>query len=70
MGKILAILALCSLPVFAQEIKEGKDGTVVITISKEQSENCKKEGGCVLISMKAIEGIVWEASSLMCGKKI
>lgn len=64
------LLLIISFPLMAQEIKEGRNGTVVITLTKEQAENCKKEGGCILISMKTIEAIVWEASSLMCGKKI
>lgn len=66
---ILAVgmFALCSQ---AQEIKGNPDGSVSITITKEQADECKKNGGCTLISMKMIEAIIWEAANQLCGKKI
>lgn len=55
---------------YAQEIKGNPDGSVSITITKEQAEECKKGGGCTLISMQMIEALVIESARYMCGKKI
>lgn len=70
MGKILVVLALYSCSLFAQEIKQNPDGSISITITKEMADDCKRNGGCTLISMKLIEAIIWESANQLCGKKI
>ena len=56
MGKILGIaLSLYACVAFAQEITQNPDGSVTITVSKEEVEQCKANGGCMLVPMKMIE---------------
>lgn len=70
MGKILLVLAFCSVSVFAQEINRLPDGSITITLNKEQAEECKNNGGCAIIPMKLLEALVWESAKQMCGKRI
>lgn len=65
------LLFLISVNVFANELtfESQQDGSVVIKVPKEIVEQCKKEGGCVLISYQSIEEVVRNSARYLCGKE-
>ena len=54
---------------FAQEVTVNKDGSVSLTLSKQEAERCKKSGGCPFIPLDELEAVMLEAAKNMCGRK-
>ena len=70
MGKILCFaLSFYTCSLFAEEVKQNPDGSVTLTFSKQEAEICKNSGGCLVIPLNELEGIMREAAKNMCGKK-
>jgi hypothetical protein len=70
MGKVLCFaLAVYSCALFAQEVKVNPDGSVVLTLSKQEAEYCKNNGGCLVIPVNDLEPLMREAAKNMCGRK-
>lgn len=68
--KTLIVLILFISFAHAQEVTVNPDGSVTLKLSKQEAENCKKGGGCVVMPVKDLEPIVREAAQFMCGKTI
>lgn len=54
----------------AQEVTVNKDGSVTLTLSKQEADKCKNGGGCVVIPVNELEPIIRETAKMMCGKSI
>jgi hypothetical protein len=68
MKKLLLILLL-SAPSYAQQVQVNPDGSVTLTLSKQEADRCKNNGGCVVIPINDLEPIIRDAAKNMCGKK-
>lgn len=68
--KTFLAIILISFPVNAADFQEKKDGSMVITLTKQEMLDCAKEGGCALISMKGLQEVAKNAAAYMCGKSI
>jgi hypothetical protein len=69
--KLLGIsLMLFALSSQAQEVKVNPDGSVTLTLSKQEADKCKNGGGCVVIPVNELEPIIRETAKMMCGKSI
>ena len=64
------LLIILVFPVNAADFQEKKDGSMVITLTKQEMLDCAKEGGCALISMKGLQEVAKNAAAYMCGKSI
>lgn len=64
------LIFILALPVSAAEFQEKKDGSVVITLSKQEMVECAKKGGCVIISISDVQEVAKNAAAHMCGKSI
>ena len=60
---------MLSAPCYSEEVKLNPDGSVTLTFSKQEAELCKNSGGCLVIPLNELEGIMREAAKNMCGKK-
>lgn len=70
MGKVLCFaLAFYSCSLYAQEVTINPDGTVTLTLSKQEADHFKNGGGCVVIPVHELEPIIREAAKQMCGRK-
>lgn len=63
-------MMLFALSLQAQEVKVNPDGSVTLTLSKQEAENCKKGGGCVVMPVSDLEPIIRETARMMCGKSV
>lgn len=69
--KILGVsLMLFALSLQAQEVKVNPDGSVTLTLSKQEADNCKNGGGCVVMPVKDLEPLIRETARMMCGKSV
>lgn len=64
------LLLFISFNCLAADFQEKKDGSMVITLTKQEMVECTKEGGCVIISMKGISEVAKNSAAYMCGKSI
>lgn len=56
-------LATLSISIPAAEIKLGKNGQLTVTLTKAETEKCKTEGGCYVLSGKTLGEVVDQVRS-------
>lgn len=63
------LLACCQAsPVPAATAETNPDGTVTITLTKEQAEYCEKHGSCMVVPIELIREAIRRAAN-SCGKE-
>jgi len=66
----LLILSCCSLaPAADIPAKTNTDGTMTLTLTKEQAAYCVANGGCIVVPIAIVTEVVQRAR-LSCGKEI
>ena len=67
--KLILVASLFALSCNDQEVTINKDGSITLTLSKQEAEHCKKSGGCLLIPLDELEAVMREAAKNMCVRK-
>lgn len=72
MKKILIgfILLLASFAAGAEEYTVNADGSATITLTVQEVVSCMNLGGCALLPIAILQGIVSEQVRHACGKEI
>lgn len=74
MKTLLAILLALPLSTIAAEnqkdfkVVKNKNGTMMITVSKEKVQDCKDKGGCSFVTFEDFDQAIEEVAESMCSK--